>query len=120
MNDYFFDSYALIEILNGSDNYKAYLSSNFIITKLNLFEVYYKLLQTSQKKADSFLQLYLLNLVDFDETTIAEACKFKLANKKKNLSMTDCIGYIISLRTGLKFLTGDIQFKDQPNVEFVR
>ncbi len=117
---YFFDSYAIIEILKASSNYIKYVNSDFIITKLNIFEVYYKILQDSQERADFFLKLYASKVIDFDEIVIAEACKFKLAHKNKQFSMTDCIGYIVALKAGVKFLTGDNGFKDMPNVEFVK
>ena len=118
MTNYFFDSYAIIEILNASEKYMKFINSDFITTKLNLFEVYYKLVQLSEEKANSFLSLYAAKTVDFDEAVITEACKLKLSNKK--LSMTDCIGYMVALKAGLKFLTGDKEFKDMQNVEFVK
>ena len=34
--------------------------------------------------------------------------------------MTDCVGYVVAKRVGVKFLTGDREFKDMPNVEFVK
>ena len=34
--------------------------------------------------------------------------------------MTDCIGYIIAKRLGMKFLTGDKEFEGFENVEFVK
>ena len=36
------------------------------------------------------------------------------------LSYVDCIGYMISRQLGIKFLTGDEQFKDFEGVEFVK
>lgn len=44
----------------------------------------------------------------------------KLKLKNKNLSYTDCIGYIFAIKNNLKFLTGDKKFNDMPNVEFVQ
>ncbi len=117
---YFFDSYAIIEILKSSENYRSYINLDFITTKLNIFEVYYRILRDSQEKADIFLKLYMMHVVDFDEFIIAEACKFRLTNKSRDFSMTDCIGYFVALKTGVKFLTGDAQFKNMKNVEFVK
>lgn len=34
--------------------------------------------------------------------------------------MTDCVGYVVSQRLGMKFLTGDKEFRGLPNVEFVQ
>lgn len=116
--EYFFDSYAIIEILNGSSNYSKFINSEFITTKLNLFEVYLKLLRLSEEKANIFIKRYMTKTVDFDEFIIKEACRLKISNK--NLSMTDCIGYVISIKAGVKFLTGDKEFEIIKNVEFVK
>ena len=59
-------------------------------------------------------------MIDIDIATIKEANEFRLLNKSRKLSYADCIGYIIARRYGLKFLTGDKQFSDMPNVEFVK
>ncbi len=34
--------------------------------------------------------------------------------------MTDCIGYIFAKQLGIKFLTGDKEFENLDNVEFVK
>jgi len=34
--------------------------------------------------------------------------------------MTDSIGYILSIKIGVKFLTGDKEFEDLEKVEFVK
>ena len=43
----------------------------------------------------------------------------KELNKRK-LSMTDCIGYMMAKQWGIKFLTGDKEFEDMENVEYVK
>ena len=40
--------------------------------------------------------------------------------KNKDMSMPDAIGYVIAKRLEIKFVTGDNDFKDIPNVEFVK
>lgn len=118
---FFFDSYAVIEIIKGNPNYKYYTNSGILLTKLNIFEVYYSLIRdVGGKEAEKFIEKYYQFIIDFDKSTIKEASKFRLHNKKRNLSMTDCIGYILSKRIGVKFLTGDKEFKNLPNVEFVK
>jgi len=118
---FFFDSYAIIEVMNGNPNYNNYLNCGILLTKLNIFEVYYSLLRKSMKKeAEIFIGLYSQFVVDFDEETIKNAAMFRLQNKAMNLSMADCIGYILSKNLGIKFLTGDKEFSNLPNVEFVK
>lgn len=118
---YFFDSYALFEIILGNLRYSLYTESSIVITKLNVFEVYYSLLRDmSENDAEKFLEEYYKFVIDFNEEDIKKAAKFKLENKKRNLSMTDCIGYVLAKRLGTKFLTGDKEFINLDNVEFVK
>ncbi len=57
---YFFDSYAIIEIIKGSSAYERYAEAIIITTKLNLFEVYLSVFKTlGEQKADEFLEYYL-------------------------------------------------------------
>ena len=44
--------------------------------------------------------------------------KFRVMNK--NMSMTDCISYMQAKELGIKFLTGDKEFEDLENVEFIK
>ena len=120
-NIYFFDSYALAEISLGNPNYKNYIKSGVVLTKLNLFEIYYGLLRdVGEKEAKNFLERYYQFSVDFYKEDIQEAAKLKLKLKKKNVSMTDCIGYAVAKRLNIRFLTGDKEFEYLDNVEFVK
>ncbi|MFH1056136.1 MAG: PIN domain-containing protein [Candidatus Altiarchaeota archaeon] len=111
---YFFDSYAIIEVLKGSEGYKRYVESRIITTKLNLYEVYYSLLKLSEEKADTFLRDYGGYSVPFDSEIIRMAAQLK--RLKTDLSMADTIGYVTALKNGIKFLTGDKEFKGLDNV----
>ncbi len=118
---YFFDSYAVIEILRNNEHYTKYASAIVFMTKLNLFEVYYAILrQDGRKEADSFLSQHASFAVDYDDGVIAEAAQLKLLHKSRKISMADAIGYIVAKRFSMKFLTGDQQFKDLENVEYVK
>ena len=118
---FFFDTYAFFEIVRASNNYEQYLKANIITTKLNLFELYHGLIkEIDESTANIILDKYYNLIIDFDKETIQKAAQFKLENKKRNLSMTDCIGYITSLKLGIKFLTGDKEFENFENVEFVK
>jgi uncharacterized protein len=43
-----------------------------------------------------------------------------LKTKHRKLSIPDAIGYTIAKRLEIKFLTGDEDFKNYDNVEFVK
>jgi len=44
----------------------------------------------------------------------------KLKGKGLNISYADAVGYSLALEMGIKFLTGDKEFRDLDNVEYVR
>ena len=118
-DNYFFDTYAVLEVIGGSKSYAPYTSAGVVLTKLNLFELCYALLRMHGKeKATYYLKQYAQFVVNFNEDDIQIAAGIKMSNK--TLSMTDCIGYAVSLRKDLKFLTGDKEFEKMKNVEFVK
>lgn len=114
----FFDSFALIEIIKGNQNYKKYLKEIVVTTRLNLMEVYYSLLKESnEEKAGFYYNFYLPACVSISDDTIKTAMKLK--SKNRRLSYIDCLGYVLAMEFGIRFLTGDKEFKDLENVEFV-
>ncbi len=116
---YFFDSYAIFEMLEGNPNYEVYKKSLIVLTKLNLFEVHYGILKEKGKeKAKDLLEEFSESVVDYNNEDIVNASEIKKQNPQR--SMTDCIGYVVSLRLKIKFLTGDKEFEDLDNVEFVK
>ena len=118
---YFFDSYAFFEILKSNKNYAKYESAEIITTKLNLFELYFGILrEKGEFEAKEVLDLYYPFAVDIDSNILEEAAKLKNKLNKRNVSMTDCIGYCTALTLGIKFLTGDREFENLDNVEFVK
>jgi len=120
-NAYFADTYALIELLGGNQNYKPYLDCILITSRFNLVELYYYLLKDHGKKiADKYLEIYSKIVVPITLTSIKRGMDFKLKRKKSKLSYADCVGYAIALEFGIKFLTGDNKFERLSNVEFVK
>ena len=119
---FFFDTYALYEIIEGGENYKRYTKSIVIVTtKLNLMELFYGLLiRYDEKIANNFYEKFLLYCTGIEDNTIKKAMIFRALNKKRNLSYVDCIGYILAKQRNVKFLTGDKEFENMDNVEFVK
>lgn len=119
---YFFDTYAIIEIIIGNPRYERFSSNvQFCTTKLNLMELYYSLLDKfGNEVAEKYFEKFNDNCIAFDDFEIKEAVKFRHKNKKFNLSYIDCLGYTIALKRNLTFLTGDKQFEKLLNVEFVK
>ncbi len=50
----------------------------------------------------------------------ASKLRLKARQEERNLSLINCLGYVIARRLGIKFLTGDREFKGHENVEFVK
>jgi len=120
-DSFFFDSYAFFEILKGNNKYINYEKCKIVTSKLNIFELYLGLLRDIDgNTAGIYLHKYYQFAIDFDEQIIIAAAKLKNSLNKRNLSMTDCIGYILSKQLGIKFLTGDKEFENIENVEFVK
>lgn len=119
---FFYDTYAILEIIKGNVNYKYYLKDMGIVTTiLNLMELYYRLyVLFGVEIAEFYYQKYKPFLVEVSDIIIKKAMIFKAENRSKDLSYVDCIGYIFANEKKIRFLSGDIQFKDMENVEFVK
>ena len=118
---YFFDSYAIIEIINENPKYIPYSNEEIILSLFNLAEIYWSVLNDfEEEKANIIFNIYKKVVVEIDDETLKEAIKFRKEQKKQDLSYTDCIGYIDAKRNDLKFLTGDSKFESLPFVEFVK
>ena len=118
---YFFDTYAMIELIKTNPSYAVFLEEPVTTTKFNLAEVFYILLsEMGEEKARTEFAKFKDFEVDVTDEILIKAMKFRLKNKKKGFSYTDCIGYIFALENKLKFLTGDDAFKGLENVEFVK
>lgn len=121
MNNYFFDTYAIIELIKGNPNYESVKNHTIITSVMNLTEVYYALLLENEKEiVDSIIQKLNLQLLDISPKISIKSALFRYKHKKSSLSYIDCIGYILALSNNLLFLTGDKEFKDLDKVEFIK
>lgn len=116
---YFFDTYALFGIINGNKNYLPYTNCGIVLTKLNLIELYYGLIRDFDETiANKYFTYFRPYCIDIDNEDIKYLVKVKLNNKK--LSYCDALGYTISLRLNIMFLTGDKEFESMDNVQYVK
>src|SRR5487761_271500 len=108
---YFYDSYAVLAYTSGHAAYKEYFEEHDgILTKLNLLEIFYRSLeQYDLKVATDILASFYKYLIDFDSEDISSAMRLRLELKRKGLdiSYADALGYFLSRKMGIKFLTGD-------------
>ncbi|MFH1588803.1 MAG: PIN domain-containing protein [Candidatus Diapherotrites archaeon] len=119
---YFFDTYAFFEIIEGNKNYKKFSEGIALITtKMNLMELYYGLAVSYGKKtAKKYFDKYQEYCIPISFDLIEKAMDFRLENKGRKLSYADCVGYVLAKDLGARFLTGDKEFKEMANVEFVK
>jgi predicted nucleic acid-binding protein len=122
VDSFFFDTYALHEIILGNASYRRYeVDITFVTSRLNLMELYYGLLRKYGKKvAGEYYDAFIPHVIEIDDDTIKAAMEFRLANKDKKMSYVDCVGYVSSRSNGLLFLTGDKAFKGLTGVEYVK
>jgi hypothetical protein len=117
----FCDTYALIQICLGGENYGKYIKYTLITSDYNLMELYYSFLKNfGRKVANHYFQLWCTYSVQIPQRTIKYAMQFRLKHKKERLSYIDCIGYVFSYQKNIRFLTGDQKFKNKQGVEFVK
>jgi predicted nucleic acid-binding protein len=122
MKAFFFDTYALHEIVMGNPSYIAQLQGvSIVTTRLNLMELHYVVLaKLGKEDADRVYDAFLPAAIDIDDALVKSANEFRLGWKRRKVSYVDCIGYLLAQRMGIQFLTGDMQFKDAANVMFIR
>ena len=119
--EYFFDSYALIEIAGGNKGYEKYLDRDAVTLKENLAELFYFLLKKyDEKTALFFFQKFSKIAVELPLEVVPKAMLFRHQNIKTHFSYIDCLGYCYALNKKRIFLTGDRAFKGMSNVELVR
>ena len=121
MSVFLYDSYAVIEYIRNNLRYIPYFETHAgVLTLLNILEVYYSVLnEWGEEKAALVLETIYPLMIEPNTETIKAAMKFRREHKQKGLSYADCLGYQMALERGIKFLTGDSQFKGVRNVEFV-
>jgi len=118
---YFFDTYALWELLRKNPNYEKYSNTTIICTIFNAYEFYATLRREfSQRVAENKLDILEDCTVKVSMKNIKDAVEMKKKFNKQNISFIDSLGYIKAKELGIKFLTGDKEFATMDNVEYVK
>lgn len=118
---YFFDTFALFEIIKKNKAYERFLDEEIVTSSLNIGELYYGLLREfGEKTANEWFRVLRQSAIGASIDSIVSAMKFKFRNRKKKFSFIDCVGYVLAKENSLLFLTGDKEFEGMPNTEFVK
>jgi hypothetical protein len=120
MVNYFFDTYAIIELLMRNPSYEKYQDYPLITTVLNKIEVCWWALTHHDKNLSDILLKSLSNASQLADDAIGDALIFRYQHKKRNISFANAIGYSFARKNNLIFLTGDKEFQDLPGVRFVK
>jgi hypothetical protein len=118
---FFYDSYAVLAYLSDNPGYSTYFEKNTgVLTRLNLMEIHYAIFRVhGARAAHEVLEAYSALEIDFSLPDVEAAMKLRYELRNLGLSCADALGYHISRKEGMKFLTGDRAFVGLPNVEFV-
>ena len=120
---FFYDSYAVLAYTSGHEGYRGYFEEHDgVLTKLNLLEVYHRSLeQHGPRAASEILNTFSKYLVDFGLGDISGAMKVRLRLKRerRDLCYSDALGYFLSQKLGIKFLTGNRAFRSLGGVEYL-
>jgi predicted nucleic acid-binding protein len=123
---FFLDTYAMVEYLRGNKRYASLVASEArrATSVMNLVELYYLVLRErgSEEEADGALAAFGQFESRVTAEDIRDGMKMRLSARarKTDFSYADAIGYAMSNRLGMRYLTGDDAFKGIPNVEFVK
>jgi hypothetical protein len=121
MVKYFFDSYAVIEMIKGNPRYAKFINEEAAFTIFNLAEIYWSVLnEFGEENAEKVYEAYKEGVVEITGEIVKEAMKFRKKYKKRNLSYADCMGYVYAFKNNLVFLTGDKEFEGLESVEFIK
>lgn len=117
---YFFDSYAIIEIINQNESYLKFKDEIVVTNALHVAEIYFYFLRNyNEKTANYWIDKLNFVILDLTPEIAVKASRLKYKYKKSKLSYADCIGYVTSVEKEMKFVTGDKHMKNMKNVEFV-
>jgi len=119
---YFWDTYALILLLNGDERLVPYAEREGITSSLNIAELCAYLLREGQGCTVAEKTQQAFTIVERIPTeTAIKAARIRHAARQngKKWSYVDAIGYVLAQKIGAKFLTGDREFRGEKNVEYV-
>lgn len=121
--EYFYDSYAVIEYLNGNKAYQPFFGSSIsgALTKLNIAEIYYRLRRDhGPEMVANAVERFTTFLIDYEISDVYAAMELRIKLMPKNISYADAVGYHLAKKLKIPFLTGDMHFEGLAGVRFVK
>lgn len=120
MPDFFFDTYALLAVLQGEPAYEPFRRTPVFTHDLCLYELFTAILR-EKPDADPLAAVDALrpNRLPHSLGDLVEASAYKLSRSKDRVSYADSLGYVLARGHGLRFLTGDEKFEGVENVAWL-
>lgn len=115
------DTYALVEIRKGKENYKKYLEEEWCTLTVNVTEFFYSFLKEGEEKlGKKAIELIKRQIRTIPIDVAMQAALFKYRHKTKKFSYIDALSYTYAQTNNIPFVTGNKQFKGMKGVEFVK
>jgi predicted nucleic acid-binding protein len=119
--NYFYDSSAIIEIINQNESFERFQSEVITTNTLNIAEIYFHLLKEhNEQTADYWINNIEFEFLEITDEIAVKAAKLRHKHEKENISYADCIGYETVLQNNLIFVTSDERFQDKDQVEYIK
>ena len=113
----------LLRSKKGNENYRPYQAVSLVAMEFNICEVAFAVCRDYPDKTHKVMAL-VRKMVVLEQTTDEDYCSGAAMRRTtragKKLSTIDCVGYSVAHRLRIPFLTGDREFEDIDDVEFVR
>lgn len=111
----------MIEITKANPSYEKYLTEDLTTCALNLYEFFYSCLKDyGEEKAKELFSVFQSVSTTISNEDIFLAAKVKRKYAKNKISYADALGYAMAIQRNMKFLTGDKEFENLEQVEFVK
>jgi predicted nucleic acid-binding protein len=115
----YFDTYALIERLNGHLAYERFAETPVFTHQMNVLELIASLLRDHDEATTrQAIALLAPNLLEAEQDDLFATARFRATHK--GLSYVDALGYVLAQKHGMAFLTGDKAFAGVEGVLHVR
>ena len=120
---YFWDTYALVLLLEGDPRILPYAQEKGITSTLNVAELCAYLLRAGIDCRDIVNRLreafVIVDIIPLEIALSAAELRHRMRSRGKRWSYVDSIGYLLAKKVGAKFLTGDREFRNEEGVEFI-
>jgi predicted nucleic acid-binding protein len=114
------DTYALVEVIGNNPAYEGLIDDTTVITDIILAEFFYTLSRKHDVRTAEFWQRRFEPYCrPVTRDILLQSVRFRLENRKENLSFFDCVGYIYAREHGMRFVTGDRAFKGKKGVLYI-